>query len=86
MRAIPTVVTAGVACLVAGAAVTGCTDDTSGDELSAQRMLDRANGTMNDLKFSAFDKPLDVRAPAAADVLDASGVGGGRPMADDRWR
>ncbi|MFI9585369.1 hypothetical protein ACIHCQ_26735 [Streptomyces sp. NPDC052236] len=25
--------------------------------------------------FSAFDKPLDVRPPAKADVLDASGIG-----------
>lgn len=50
MRAISTVVTAALACLVVGAAVAGCSDGTTAEEPSAERMLDDANDTMNALK------------------------------------
>jgi hypothetical protein len=60
VRTISTVVTAVLACLVVGAAVAGCADGTTAEELSAERMLDNANGTMDALKSVTIDTDATV--------------------------
>lgn len=55
MRRTTTVVTAALACLATGAAVTGCSDGTAADEPSAEQLLDDANDTMTALKSVTVD-------------------------------
>ncbi|MEU2500274.1 hypothetical protein ACPB99_10325 [Streptomyces pseudogriseolus] len=50
VRTTPTAVTAVLACLVVGIAVTGCADGGAAEPPSADQMLDDANATMGALK------------------------------------
>ncbi|WP_329120666.1 hypothetical protein [Streptomyces sp. NBC_01465] len=50
-----TAATAALACLLVGAAATGCTDGSSAEKRSADRMLDDANGAMRTLKSVTID-------------------------------
>lgn len=60
MRTIPTAVTAALACLVMGVAVTGCADGGAAEPLSADQMLDDANATMRALKSVTIDTVTKV--------------------------
>ncbi|MFJ9544282.1 hypothetical protein ACIRPX_44755 [Streptomyces sp. NPDC101225] len=55
MRTIPTAVTAALACLVMGGAVTGCGDRSAAEPLAADQMLDDANATMRALTSVTID-------------------------------
>ncbi|MGA5839367.1 hypothetical protein [Streptomyces pseudogriseolus] len=50
VRTTPTAVTAVLACLVVGIAVTGCADGGAAEPPSADQMLDDANATMGALQ------------------------------------
>ncbi len=60
MRTIPTTVTAALACLVMGVAVTGCADDSAAEPVSADQMLDDANATMRALTSVSIDAVTKV--------------------------
>lgn len=60
VRTIPSAVTAALACLVMGVAVTGCADGSAAEPLSADQMLDDANDTMRALKSVTIDTVTKV--------------------------
>ncbi|MFJ9111695.1 hypothetical protein [Streptomyces sp. NPDC102283] len=60
MRKISTAGTAVLACLVVGAALTGCTDGGTSEETSASRLLDDANAAMSDLKSVTIETATKV--------------------------
>ncbi|MFJ2259535.1 hypothetical protein ACIOKD_14550 [Streptomyces sp. NPDC087844] len=52
--------TAALACLVMGVSMTGCSDDSAAEELSADQMFDDANDTMRGLKSVTIDTVTKV--------------------------